>query len=138
VAAQPLLSGIAARLSGGATKGGYRVNSHSVAEWLTYVSVKADDDGAALSRVRAQLEEAGLPPELALHHNGNNLALTVIGAQKHDAVRRVVKELEGEGPIITIGAGDSLTDIPFLRACDFALVPRDSQIQLNTWSEYAP
>lgn len=138
VAAQPLLSGIAARLSGGATKGGYRVNSHSVAEWLTYVSAKADDDGAALSRVRAQLEEAGLPPELALHHNGNNLALTVIGAQKHDAVRRVVKELEGEGPIITIGAGDSLTDIPFLRTCDFALVPRDSQIQLNTWSEYAP
>jgi 3-deoxy-D-manno-octulosonate 8-phosphate phosphatase KdsC-like HAD superfamily phosphatase len=46
--------------------------------------------------------------------------------------------LEGEGPIITIGAGDSLTDIPFLRTCDFALVPRDSQIQLNTWSEYAP
>lgn len=138
VAAQPLLWGIAARLSAGAAPGGYRVNSHSVDEWLTYVSVKADDDGAALSRVRAQLEETGLPPELALHHNGNNLALTVTGVQKHDAVRRVAAELERGGPIVTIGAGDSLTDLPFLRACDFALVPRASQIQAETWSAYAP
>jgi len=88
--------------------------------------------------VRAQLEEAGLPPELALHYNGNNLAVTVAGTQKHDAVRRVAAELQRDGPIVTIGAGDSLTDIPFLRACDFALVPRASQIQTETWSEYAP
>ena len=81
---------------------------------------------------------AGLPPELALHYNGNNLALTVRGAQKHDAVRRVGAELERDGPIVTIGAGDSLTDISFLRVCDFALVPRDSQIQMETWREYAP
>lgn len=138
MAAQPSLWNIAVRLNAGATKGGYRVSSHAVDEWLTYVSIKADDDGAALARVRTQLEETGLPPELALHHNGNNLALTVTGAQKHDAVRRVALELEREGPIVTLGAGDSLTDIPFLRACDFALVPKDSQIQLNTWSEYVP
>jgi trehalose-6-phosphatase len=137
-AAQPLLRSMAARLSGRATAGGYRVSSHSVDEWLSYVSIKADDDGATLSQVRARLEEAELPPELALHHNGNNLALTVRGAQKHDAVRRVARELEREGPIVTIGAGDSLTDIPFLRTCDFALAPRDSQIQRTTWSEYAP
>jgi len=62
----------------------------------------------------------------------------VKGTQKHDAVRRVARELERDGPIVTIGAGDSLTDIPFLRACDFALVPRDSQIQRDTWSERSP
>ena len=61
----------------------------------------------------------------------------VKGAQKHDAVRRVARDLEREGPIVTVGAGDSLTDIPFLRACDFALVPKHSQIQLETWSAYA-
>lgn len=135
VAAQPLLWDAAARLGVNAAAGGYRVSSHSVDEWLTYISVKADDDGT-LSRVRAQLEAAGLPPELALHHNGNNLALTVTGAQKHDAVRRVAAELERDGPIVTIGAGDSLTDIPFLRACDFALVPKGSQIQTETWNGY--
>ena len=55
--------------------------------------------------------------------------MTVVGAQKQDAVRRVIAELEQEGPTVTIGAGDSLTDIPFLRVCDFALVPKNSQIQ---------
>lgn len=139
-ASQPLLWDIAARLEAGAAAGGYRVSSHSVDEWLTYVSVKAEerDGGTVLAGVRARLEEAGLPPELALHYNGNNMAVTVTGVQKHDAVRRVAMELEREGPIITIGAGDSLTDIPFLRVCDFALVPRVSQIQIKTWSQYAP
>ncbi len=136
-AAQPLLWDIAARLGVHAAAGGYRVSSHSADEWLTYVSVKSNDDGAALTRVRVQLEEAGVPPELALHCNGNNLAVTVRGAQKHDAVRRVAAELEREGPIVTLGGGDSLTDIPFLRACDFALVPKDSQIQRETWDHYA-
>lgn len=136
-AAQPVLSDFAARLSEGAAVGGYRVTSHSVAEWLTYVSIKANADDKVLSRLRARLEATGLPPELTLHHNGNNLALIVLGAQKHDAVRRVVAELERDGPLVTLGAGDSLTDIPFLRACDFALVPKGSQIQNETWSEFA-
>ncbi len=133
VAAQPLLWSLAARLNTDATAGGYRVKSHSVDEWLTYVSVKSDDDGAALLRLRAWLQKTGLPPELDLHYNGNNLALMVRGAQKQDAVRRVATELERDGPILTIGAGDSLTDIPFLSACDYALVPKTSQIQTETW-----
>jgi len=136
LAAEPSLRDIAARLSEGAAKGGYRVSRHSVEERLTYISVKSDDAGAALIRLRARLEESGLPQELALHHNGNNFAVTVRGAQKRDAVRRVARELEREGPIVTIGAGDSLTDIPFLRVCDYALVPRDSQIQRDTWSAH--
>jgi hydroxymethylpyrimidine pyrophosphatase-like HAD family hydrolase len=134
IAAEASLREIAARLREGAARGGYRVSRHSVEERLTYISIKSDDDGTALARVRARLEESGLPPELALHHNGNNFALMVKGTQKRDAVRRVARELERDGPIVTVGAGDSLSDIPFLRACDFALVPRDSQIQRETWS----
>ncbi len=137
VAAESPLQEIAARLNEGATSGGYRVSRHSIEGCLTYLSVKSDDDGAALARLRSQLEEIGLPPELALHHNGNNFALIVKGTRKHDAVRRVVKALEESGSIITIGAGDSLTDIPFLRVCDFALVPRESQIQRDTWNAYS-
>lgn len=138
VAAQPLLWECAAGLEQGAAAGGYRVRSHSIDEWLTYISIKANADEAVLAEVRARLAAAGLPGKLALHHNGNNLAITVRGAQKHDAVRRVAAELERDGPIVSIGAGDSLTDIPFLRVCDFALVPRNSQIQRETWREYAP
>ncbi len=132
VAAQPLLWGLSARLSAEAA-GRYRVSNHSVDEWLTYVSVKTDADEAVLLDVRERLESRGLPPELTVHCNGNNLALTVRGAQKHDAVRRVTAELEREGPLVTIGAGDSLTDLPFMRVCDFALTPRHSQIQRETW-----
>ncbi|HPF58559.1 MAG TPA: haloacid dehalogenase [Candidatus Competibacteraceae bacterium] len=136
VAAQPLLRNLSIHLSAGAA-GDYRVSNHSVDKWLTYISVKADDDGGTLTRLALQLEQAGLPPELALHCNGNNLALTVRGAQKQDAVRRVAAELQREGPIVTIGAGDSLTDLPFMQSCDFALTPRGSQIQNQTWNEYA-
>ncbi len=136
VAAQPLLWSLAARLNNDAVANGYRVSSHSVDEWLTYVSIKSNDEGVALPRVRTHLQKIGLPPELVLHYNGNNLAIMVRGAQKQDAVRRVVTELERDGPMVTIGAGDSLTDISFLRACDFALVPKNSQIQTETWNEY--
>lgn len=135
-AAQPLLRAAAAHLDAGAAAGGYRVSCHAVDEWLTYVSVKANGEEDALAGAWARLSEFGLPPELALHRNGANLAVMVRGAQKHDAVRRVAMELERDGPIVTVGAGDSLTDIPFLRACDFALTPKDSQIQRETWGGY--
>jgi hydroxymethylpyrimidine pyrophosphatase-like HAD family hydrolase len=136
-AAHALLEDFFDRLSVDAPSSGYRVNRHLMDDCLTYLSVKTDDDAATLACLAAQLQQAGLPPQLALHHNGHNLALMVRGAQKHDAVLRVAAELEREGPIVTIGVGDSLTDLPFMRACDFALTPRDSQIQITTWSEFA-
>lgn len=135
-AAQPSLQNLSAQLSAAAATGGYRVSHHLLDRWMTYVSVKTDKDGATLARLARQLQQTGLPPELALHHNGNNLALTVRGAQKSDAVRRVTAELARQGPVVTIGAGDSLTDLPFMRACDFALTPKESQIQAETWDRH--
>jgi len=137
-AAQPLLRELAAWLERDAATGGYRVHRHSVEQQLTYLSIKSDKDVSALIHLRRRLAANSLPAELVLHHNGNNLALTVSGAQKQDAVRRVMAALAQEGPLITIGAGDSLTDLPFLRLCDFALVPKDSQIQQETWASHCP
>lgn len=136
IAAQVVLQAVAAQLEAGAATGGYRVSRHALDRLLTYISVKTDRDEAALLALRETLEVVGLPPELRLHHNGNNLALSVVGAQKQDAVRQVIAELKRTGPIVTLGAGDSLTDIPFLRVCDFALTPRDSQIQRQTWGDW--
>jgi hydroxymethylpyrimidine pyrophosphatase-like HAD family hydrolase len=135
-AARQSLEECAAWLNENAGAGGYRVSQHAVEECLTYISVKSDDHGLALIRLQTQLLATGLPLELTLHCNGNNLALMVKGAQKQDAVQRVVAELERDGPLVTIGAGDSLTDLPFMQSCDFALAPKASQIQTETWREY--
>jgi hydroxymethylpyrimidine pyrophosphatase-like HAD family hydrolase len=137
-AARRSLDEYAAWLNTHAVAGNYRVSYHTVEECLTYLSVKSDDSGAALTRLHTQLIAMELPPNLTLHCNSNNLAVMVKGAQKHDAVRRVTAELERDGPLVTIGAGDSLTDLPFMRSCDFALTPKASQIQIETWSHYAP
>lgn len=134
-AAQTALQAVTTQLGEGAAAGGYRVSRHTLDRLVTYISVKTDLDEARLIALRETLEATGLPPELSLHHNGNNLALSVVGARKQDAVRQVIAELERAGPIVTLGAGDSLTDIPFLRVCDFALTPRDSQIQRQTWGD---
>ncbi len=139
VAAEPRLRELFVWLSAGAATGGYRVHLHEIDGLPSYISAKTDDSDAAheatMAGLRAQLENLGLPSALALHCNGNNLAVMVKGAQKQDAVRLVIAELERDGPLVTIGAGDSLTDLPFMRLCDFALTPRGSQIQHKTWSE---
>ncbi len=137
-AARSPLTVLAEQLAMGATAGGYRVNTHVLEDCLTYLSVKVDDedDGSALIALQARLIATGLPPELALHCNGHNLAIMVKGAQKHDAVQRIVAELNQDGPLVTIGAGDSLTDLPFMQGCDFALTPKTSQIQTETWNQY--
>ena len=141
--AQPALQMLAEDLERNAAAAGYRVSRHQVSlpdaePCVTYLSVKAQADETVLVALRQRLESAGLAPTLALHHNGHNLAVTVRGAQKHDAVRRVIAALKRTGPLLTLGAGDSVTDIPFLRVCDFALTPKDSQIQQQTWGDVLP
>ena len=71
-----------------------------------------------------------------VHRNDHNLALLPPFANKATAVRHVMGAIRaacGETPLF-IGIGDSLTDLPFLRLCHFALVPQHSQIQECTWS----
>ena len=55
VAAQPLLWEYAASLERDAATEGYRVRSHSVDEWLTYISVKANADDVVLTELRTRL-----------------------------------------------------------------------------------
>jgi hydroxymethylpyrimidine pyrophosphatase-like HAD family hydrolase len=72
---------------------------------------------------------AGLGSEVRVHHNGNNLALLPRHVDKLRAVRWLQERLVNElGPLLTLGAGDSRTDHPFLSACDFFIVPRGSQL----------
>ncbi len=66
---------------------------------------------------------------VSVHRNGNNLAVLPNWLDKRHAVEHLTVRLRHEhGEIVTLGMGDSLSDIGFMAACDYALVPRASQI----------
>lgn len=62
------------------------------------------------------------------HVNGNNMSLTPEGISKRDACERLIETLGDRDKLFLIGAGDSLTDLPFMGLCDLMEVPAGSQI----------
>ena len=94
-----------------------------------YVVVKHPEANvAALDRVRCE----HLPPldlsRFFVHANGNNLSIVPRFLGKEQAVRHVLENQLGPGPRLTIGIGDSVSDVPFLRLCDFLMAPSQSQL----------
>ncbi|MBJ7312860.1 hypothetical protein ACFOLJ_28125 [Rugamonas sp. CCM 8940] len=64
-----------------------------------------------------------------IHRNGNNLAVLPNALNKSHAVAYVTELLRGEhGALLTFGMGDSRSDARFMAACDYAIVPRGSQL----------
>lgn len=97
-----------------------------------YLCAKSEEgDEGDLDKVepllRAHCEQAALP--LLVHRNGNNLSVLPHWLDKRHAVEHLMTQLRDvHGEIITFGMGDSLSDIGFMSVCDYALVPRASQI----------
>ena len=64
-----------------------------------------------------------------LHRNGNNFAVLPNALNKAHGVRYVIEQLRQEyGAIMTFGMGDSRADAAFMAACDYAIVPRRTQL----------
>ncbi|MFL6656850.1 MAG: hypothetical protein ACJ8GW_02160 [Massilia sp.] len=64
-----------------------------------------------------------------IHRNGNNLAILPQALNKAHAVAHVTARLRAtHGEILTFGMGDSRSDARFMAACDYAIVPRRSQL----------
>lgn len=63
-----------------------------------------------------------------VHFNDNNLAIVPRCLGKERAVEYFLKRYAGSEPRLTLGIGDSLSDVPFLSKCDFAVAPGNSQI----------
>lgn len=99
------------------------------AEMPVYLSVKGRPEQlSAVTQVVAPRwvqEMRGI-----LHCNDHNMALLPPYADKGKAVQYVMTLIrqQCDKPPLFIGMGDSLTDIPFLRACHYAVTPRNSQI----------
>jgi hypothetical protein len=78
-----------------------------------------------LHRLRDSIS-ARLPAGWKLHANGNFIALLPAWLAKEVAVRWFMNNLLPRN-VLTIGIGDSLTDLPFMSLCDIALMPTDAQ-----------
>jgi len=98
-----------------------------------YIVIKDPEKDA--SRL-AQMEQDVLQPWVAgegrdyyIHRNGNNLAVLPRTLNKAHAVTYVRERLQEElGPIVSFGMGDSKSDARFMADCDYAIVPRGTQL----------
>jgi phosphoserine phosphatase len=61
--------------------------------------------------------------------NGNNLALIPHGISKTLAAAEMIRRHYAQvGRVPTLGMGDSISDLGFMRLCDFAAFPPHSQL----------
>ncbi|MFZ2727229.1 MAG: HAD hydrolase family protein [Methylococcaceae bacterium] len=70
------------------------------------------------------------------HLNGNNLAILPNSIRKENAVRYLLSRYQKQySDLITFAAGDSYTDAPFLGLCDYAIVPKNTQLAKRLLNE---
>ncbi len=94
-----------------------------------YVVMKHPDGNLdALARIRREALADLDPERFSLHDNDNNLSIVPRFLGKEKAVEYVIQHHLDPEPTLTIGVGDSLSDAAFLGVCDFALLPRHSQL----------
>ncbi len=82
-----------------------------------------------------QLADQVLRPWAACHpgwrvfQNDNNLTLLPPGLDKAHAVSYLIAQLRAkQSDIVTVGIGDSLSDVGFLSECDYAMAPQGTQL----------
>lgn len=101
---------------------------------ITWYGVIKHSDGAE-AILKTLLDEIIKPHphvvdgSLYWHLNGNNLALLPEIINKESAVSYLLDGYRKQHPeLITFGAGDSKTDAPFMALCDYALIPKNTQL----------
>jgi hypothetical protein len=103
-----------------------------------YVLAKhGDGDAEALAEIVERVVPE-VPEGWTVHRNGNNAAFLPPFLGKEHAVAWLLPELRRRHPDApVIGIGDSLTDAPFMRLCDFAMMPTGSQLAAATFARAA-
>ena len=63
-----------------------------------------------------------------IHRNHNNLSLVPEFLGKEFAVKHILDTYFSDIPVMTLGLGDSRSDAGFVKMCDFAMMPGQSQL----------
>lgn len=101
-------------------------------DWPVYVSIKGEE--TALDDLTAAVADLWTDPDAQIHRNGENMALLPPYARKERAVAFLMERLQQQHPApLFIGLGDSVTDVPFLALCHYAMTPRTCQIRSELW-----
>ncbi len=66
--------------------------------------------------------------QFQVYKNHINISIVPKCIGKAQAVRYVLDEYFQDQQVLTLGVGDSLSDIPFLQECDFLMMPQKSQL----------
>ena len=103
-----------------------RMRISDESELPLFVTMKHNARNAPeLDQMQTRLVEV-LPQGWGLHRNNNFLGAMPPFLGKEHAVRWFKENIASPGAL-TVGAGDSVTDLPFIAECDFAIVPVGSQ-----------
>ena len=98
-----------------------------------YLLVKHEDrNHAILKKLLIEIIEPYLKQhqmDFYCHLNDNNLAVLPTFLNKAPAVKFLQEELNKKyADYLSVGMGDSLTDIPYMQLCDYFMTPKNSQI----------
>lgn len=100
------------------------VGEAGVSAYVVFKDNAGTGDGLGAIRV-----DPALVAGWTRHHNGNNLAFIPPVVSKRRAAEHLIAEIRRREPAKPVlGLGDSLSDIPFLRLCDWWGMPARSQI----------
>ncbi|BCG65809.1 MAG: hypothetical protein methR_P3672 [Methyloprofundus sp.] len=67
--------------------------------------------------------------DFKVYLNSNSLTILPCCVNKVHAVAYYIKTLEQQyGEILTMGMGDSLSDVPFMALCDYVMTPKGTQL----------
>jgi len=90
-----------------------------------YYCVKSNAGEEKLDAIEGKLRDIANGAFL-VHRNGNNISMTPSEISKRAAVEYLIEKIGTPGSPIW-GMGDSLTDLPFMEACQMMVIPTGSQ-----------
>jgi len=138
-AALPGLQDLASRIDAWASRTGYAGRTRMVEDAGTPFFIVVKDPDKLTANLETIEREVVLPwiadgrGDYCVHRNGNNLAILPTSLDKANAVAYVTERLRREhGEIITFGMGDSRSDARFMADCDYAIIPRRTQLSRLT------